>query len=605
VNERLSPRVKHLIVIGVLGTAFLLPLRGLLRSQGPPMEEGFMLVFPEQLLHGDIPNRDFLHLYGPGSLWWLAALYKVFGTSLFIERLAALAQMVAVVVGVAGLARRWSTTMALTCGGLALVIIVPPIGLTALAWVGGVGLALLAILAGTAAIVPDRESRHAAWLAALSGALFAAALLFRADLVLASGLATVVLWRAFAAPQRRAFAASLAIGLTPYLVHVAVAGPGQVWNGMVIEPVFELRAGRRLPLPPRPGELAGFLQKAGDFGPEAKLDWPVPTLTSATQIFVWFVVLLGTAVGLVIAARWRARHDPGSLRTVTLGAVALLGVGLLPQALQRPDSAHLAWVSCVPLAFAPLGVRELLDRRAARSGTRLPVTSRRATSTGRRHDLIAAAVVMSFVALVIPRYILNSYADYSLQSFDVHRTAFRIERSGRVFYYGKQGVAQAAQAGLIPALETITRPGDSLVVATSDLRKTPYSDAYLYYLFPELDVGTRYIEMDPAIANAKDSGLRDEIAATGVVVLSSVWDDWNEPNASRDVIENGANEVVRERFVCVGEYGRRKPTDLAPVGFLYQLWIRRDIADDRGIGAGTRVVGGRPCTNGLAATPTT
>ena len=28
-----------------------------------------MLVFPERLLHGDIPNRDFLHLYGPGSLW--------------------------------------------------------------------------------------------------------------------------------------------------------------------------------------------------------------------------------------------------------------------------------------------------------------------------------------------------------------------------------------------------------------------------------------------------------------------------------------------------------------------------------------------------------
>ena len=36
-------------------SAFLLPLRGLLRAQGPPMEEGFMLVFPELVLHGAIP----------------------------------------------------------------------------------------------------------------------------------------------------------------------------------------------------------------------------------------------------------------------------------------------------------------------------------------------------------------------------------------------------------------------------------------------------------------------------------------------------------------------------------------------------------------------
>ena len=50
--------------------------RGLLRSQGPPMEEGFMLVFPERLLAGDFPNRDFLHLYGPGSVWILAGLLQ-------------------------------------------------------------------------------------------------------------------------------------------------------------------------------------------------------------------------------------------------------------------------------------------------------------------------------------------------------------------------------------------------------------------------------------------------------------------------------------------------------------------------------------------------
>ena len=146
-------------MFGVIALAFLIPLRGLLRSQGPPMEEGFMLVFPERLLNGDLPNRDFLHLYGPGSLWVLAGVFKVFGTSLTAERLVALLQQIGVVMGVYVLARHWGRTVALPCALISLVIIVPPIGLTALGWVGAVALGLLG-LAGpwTADASPTRDA---------------------------------------------------------------------------------------------------------------------------------------------------------------------------------------------------------------------------------------------------------------------------------------------------------------------------------------------------------------------------------------------------------------------------------------------------------------
>ena len=66
------------LALTFIGALFALPLRGLLRLQGPPMEEGFMLVFPEQVLEGAVPNVDFLHLYGPGSLWGLAGAFQVF-----------------------------------------------------------------------------------------------------------------------------------------------------------------------------------------------------------------------------------------------------------------------------------------------------------------------------------------------------------------------------------------------------------------------------------------------------------------------------------------------------------------------------------------------
>ena len=71
-----------------------------------------MLVFPERVLRGDIPNRDFLHLYGPGSLWALAGAFKVFGVSLLTERVFALFQQLAIVAGVYLLARRWNRTLA-------------------------------------------------------------------------------------------------------------------------------------------------------------------------------------------------------------------------------------------------------------------------------------------------------------------------------------------------------------------------------------------------------------------------------------------------------------------------------------------------------------
>src|SRR5437870_8881309 len=96
----LSPRARGLLALGILLVAFGLPLRGLLRAPGAPMEEGFMLVFPERILAGDVPNRDFLHLYGPGGLWLLAGVFKLFGVSLAAERLVALAQRIAVVSGV-------------------------------------------------------------------------------------------------------------------------------------------------------------------------------------------------------------------------------------------------------------------------------------------------------------------------------------------------------------------------------------------------------------------------------------------------------------------------------------------------------------------------
>jgi hypothetical protein len=108
---------------------------------------------------------------------------------------------------------------------------------------------------------------------------------------------------------------------------------------------------------------------------------------------------------------------------------------------------------------------------------------------------------------------------------------------------------------MLPDLERITEPGDTLFVGPVDLRKTPYSEAYLYYLMPELEPATRYIEMDPGIANAEDSGMADELRRADVVVLSSIYANWDEPNDSRKFGPNEPNEVIEEQFCLIEAYG--------------------------------------------------
>src|SRR5690606_38694733 len=112
-RARATPWVLPLAAVGVV---CLLPLIELWRAPGPPMEEGFMLVFPELVLRGEVPNRDFLHLYGPGSLWVLAGAFKAFGTTLATERAVGLLQQLALVLGVVVAVRPWGRWIAAAGG---------------------------------------------------------------------------------------------------------------------------------------------------------------------------------------------------------------------------------------------------------------------------------------------------------------------------------------------------------------------------------------------------------------------------------------------------------------------------------------------------------
>jgi hypothetical protein len=530
----LTPRQRTLVAVGVLLLVIALPLRGLLRRQGPPMEEGFMLVFAEQFLHGMVPNRDFLHLYGPGGVWVLAGVFKVFGVSLLTERLVGLVQLLGIIFGIFCLVLRpWGRTLALVAGGITALIILPPIGLAALAWNGAVAFALFGIVAGIGAL-RARTTRGANGLALTSGTLFGLAVLYRPDVIIGVALVVAFLVPRLVRSTRRRLLGAAAAVTSLFVVQIAMAGLHNSVQGMILDPVFNLRGGRHLPLPPSWHAFDGFLIATGD---NDAIRWPIPHLWSPAELTIWFFLLLA-GVGLMVGvAWWRRRRAPTDLRSLTLLLVAALSVGILPQALQRPDTTHLAWVSCVPFGFFPVVVYELVRARRPNLGWVRAVT-------------LAVAPIAVILYLVIPNFMVRDYADLSAQTFDIHRKSFAIHHDGRLFYYGRQDVTQVL-AELLPLADRISKPGDRLIVATGDLRKTPYSDAFLYYMLPKLVPATYYIEMDPGVANAKDSRLANELKHADVVILSRVWDNWVEPNDSRVFGPETPNQVLKRDFCTV------------------------------------------------------
>jgi hypothetical protein len=524
------------IGLAIVGVVLLAPLPGLLQYQGPPMEEGFMLVFPERILSGDVPHRDFLHLYGPGSLYVLAGVYELFGTHLYVERLVGLFQHAAVAYALWFLLRPFGRGVATASAVVSVVVLIGPLGLSAMAWNGALalGLAALAVAATAARREPPWQGR----LRFLAGLLGGFALLYRPDMVLAVVLGLGAWWFQSARGARRPLAWGFVAGLALYVPHLLVSGIGESVQGMFIEPVFELRGGRSLPIPPSWGEVDGFLQRAGTL---RVTGWPLPMPGIAQQINLWFWLVPASIVVVVVAA-WRLRRrEPGSDRAVAFWPAALFAAALLQQALQRPDTAHLSWVTGVTFALVIPAALVLLEELAP--GMRI----------GLRQAFAISPVVVVLVA-VIPFYPVRTYVDLVGQSLGANRFGFPVRRDERVFPFGDaQGAADAQD--VVDALDALARPGDTLVVGPVDLSRANYSDVFFYHLFPELEPGTRYIEMDPGLADAADSGLAEEVRGADWLILSDAWSGWEEPNDSSGRGSGEPNRAVEEDFCTVEDAG--------------------------------------------------
>lgn len=528
-------------IIIVTLVALLLPLRAALHAAGPAMEEGFMLVLPDRVLHGAIANRDFLWLYGPGALWVLAAVYKVFGTHLLVERIAGLIQIAGMALGAAALVRWWGRWVAASAAVLSVVFVMPTLLLTAIPWTGGAAIAFASIVSLLEArhSTGARDDARARWWAFAGGVLAAFAMLYRVDLALALVLAgTAALWGTPLTTVKRALL-GLAVGLVPSVVHIVLAGPGTVWQRMLIDPVFRLRSGRSLPIPPNPGHLEGIAKVIVLFD----RSWPLPRLSIPQQLFVWFMLLALLAVGLVALAIWAVRRAPAAFRPRVLLAGALFGLGMFPQALQRDDSAHLAWVSAVIVVLVPAAITEL-------------VCGLRPRWSLARVGPVAGLSVILATSLLFPTFTARRYIALVQDSFDAPKT-IAITRHGRTFYVGDDPALAHSIESLLDAVARNVKPGGRVIVGNTDLRRVPNVDSFLYYLLPDYEPGTFSVEFEPGLTNRKGTPLTAEMHRADAFIASDRWIvGWSEPNTSMKPGDPGPGEVLRDEFCLRGDFGR-------------------------------------------------
>src|SRR5690606_31924148 len=196
------------------------------------------------------------HLYGPGSLWVLAAVYKVLGVSLTVERSVGLLQHAAVAYGLFVLLRPFGRVVATSSAVVSVLVLIGPLGLSAMAWNGALAFGIWGLVAGTTAARRYRGgSTDRSWLVPLAGVLSGIALLYRPDLVLAVGLGLAALWFDLPPQRRRPLLWGTLGALALYVPHVLISGVGDSFRGLFLEPVFQLRRGRSLPVPPSWGEV--------------------------------------------------------------------------------------------------------------------------------------------------------------------------------------------------------------------------------------------------------------------------------------------------------------------------------------------------------------
>jgi hypothetical protein len=273
-----------------------------------------------------------------------------------------------------------------------------------------------------------------------------------------------------------------------------------------------------------------LLGRAGKGASQSRLPIPPPAAVDRRLL----AVLLATVVLMLLLA--------GLARTRRATALAAMSVLALPQALQRADYTHFVYAGLFCLPLLPLAMTGLLEH--------LPRPPLRPRVLG----TLLGVVVFLVAVPEIPRNITDMLAHGNMQARAVHH-------AGR---WLPEAPARAAVLDeLLPAVDAMTRQGQTLFVFDANLVRPAVDDVSLYYYLPRLRQVAFHMEITPGITSEHGSGLARDVTSADLVVLERT------PEAERRALFpyaiGGSDEAQR---ALVSAFCLRRVVER------YELWTR-------------------------------
>lgn len=278
------------------------------------LDEMILVVYPERMMAGDLPYRDFFTAYGPAHWWLLQGAYEVLGASVTSARVVGVVVHTCLVLATYALILPYGRAFA-AAGGLISALLLFNLGAAPYAWLISTALCLANV-----AVLRGGTSRRVF----LAGCFAGLALAVRPDVLPLVALPSLPLLWGLQSSARR-WGAGVLLGLTPLWVGLALTGAALLDN------VLGARAGR------------GAGQSRLPFWPHGN---------AARQLLL--LLLVAVLLCCLHALRHRSREAL---------ALALLGLAALPQAFQRADGVHFVYAGLLSVPLLPLVAHALLRDR--------------------------------------------------------------------------------------------------------------------------------------------------------------------------------------------------------------------------------------------------
>ena len=478
-------------------------------SPAMPMDEGMVLVYPEELLKGNLPYRDFESIYGPGNVGLLAAAYTTFGTGIFVERGVGLIYRLLILFAIFGIAQRWDTITATGCMFMTGVLLAGT-DLWANTWMAGVAFSLC--------LLWTLANSDSGWRCFSGGILAGVSLFFRCDFGPALIVSSVPLFLPMKRTAKIEFLAGGALAMVPLLWLTIAVGPAQIFHNLFVVPVLKSSRASYLPI----------------FAADREM------------LYLLGLQLVGSAVNIA-AAIVELRDEATRQRGRLLLGTALLGLALIHYAMSRFDSGHALNAAFLSIGFLPLSIFVLSSRTVKMFPTWLNSAVALVIAVAATHFLLPTFTRYFYRGLGVGFRITPARQAFQTGEPEPGDSGIFVKHNGRAFPFGFTYDAHDAD-DMLTELERVAVPGQRLFVGPGDLRRTNYCDTYIYYMEPQLRPATYFLEMNWGSANAPHSRLARDVESADWLVLNRMYDPWNEPNRSTQFGSAEPNQVVRKKF---------------------------------------------------------